>query len=153
VPINTFPASLRPALRQGKRRELSSRIIEGEPPAFEQYTREQVPTWSFNLTYDAHDVAIFEAFADANRGRWFYFSIWVEQGYLQHLVRFMPGSPQIRRQQADLFTFECEVQARQLTRPESTATLADDANWALLRTSELSDLDLMINVEWPDDSI
>jgi hypothetical protein len=41
MPINTFPASLRPALRQGKRRELSTRIIEGEPPAFEQYTREQ----------------------------------------------------------------------------------------------------------------
>lgn len=139
-----FPSSLRPMIQSGKQRSLSSRIIQGEPPAFEQWTNEQVAAWKFKLIYSTADAATFRTFYQSNRGRWFKMGIRVEQGLLEHIIKFRSGFPQLASEQAGVLTYNCEVEARRIVRPIDTAELAP---WA---GSDLDLLDIAINVSWPE---
>lgn len=131
-------------LQRGKSRTVGERIVQGEPPAFEQWTSEQPVQWTFSLAYTRSDAATFWAFVVANRGRWFNMPIRVEQGYIVHAVRFLPGFPQLASESAEVLTYNCKAEARRIVRPIDPAEIAEYAGIGA------NDLDIAINIAWPE---
>ena len=149
-----YPSQFRPAIQQGKKREVAKTFINSEPLAGKMYTQrltDEAPViWDFDLIFNAYDAKFFDAWfkvtADSGNEA-VNMPIKTEQGLVLHEVRFI-DIPQ-PRETAETWRYSCSVQAAAIVRPEDPELLAGIIEFGLSE-ADLMKIDQTINIEWPE---
>lgn len=157
----SFPARLRLAIQESKRREQEAGYRQsdpaGGPPYFEAFSDDVPTTWEFNLRFNRADASYFWSWVKSqiNNGRdWFNMKIGTEHDYVQGIqeqeVHFTAGGfPRLVSERNQVLTYRCEVIAREIALTVSEDlifqfhdTLGGDLNGNLA-------LDRALNIWWP----
>lgn len=149
-----YPSQFRPAIQQGKKREVAKQFINSAPLAGKMYaqrlTDESPVIWDFDLVFKQFDAKLFDAWfkvtADSGNNS-VNMPIKTEQGLVLHEVRFI-DIPQ-PREVADTWRYSCSVQAVEIVRPEDPIYLAELAN-AGFTQQDFNNIDVAVNIAWPE---
>lgn len=149
-----YPSQFRPAIQQGKKREVAKTFINSEPLTGKMYTQrltDEAPViWDFDLIFNAYDAKFFDAWfkvtADSGNEA-VNMPIKTEQGLVVHEVRFI-DIPQAS-ETAETWKYSCSVQAAAIVRPEDPEMLAGIIELGYY-ASELASVDETINAIWPE---
>ncbi|WP_339892194.1 hypothetical protein [uncultured Alteromonas sp.] len=149
-----YPAHLRLAIQQGKKRTISKTFMNTSPLdglMYSQRLTDQAPViWDFNLIFNSADAADFSDWLlnDTDSGNEAVnMPIKTEQGIVIHEVRFI-DIPQ-PREVGDTWRYSCSVQAAAIVRPEDVEVLSDLAI-AGYTELDMSLIDQAINEGWPE---
>lgn len=155
----SYPAGLRNAIKNGKKREIGSAFRMADPvggPAFvERFTDDQPIIWDFQLVFNNFEALVFWSwfrdpdFADKGLAE-FNFPISTEEGLVTHEVRFLAdGVPQLISETKNTKTYSATIRARALVE-------VADAGWLVGYFEENGNdltqaafLDLTINQSYP----
>lgn len=150
-----YPAHLRLAIQQGKKRTISKTFMNTSPldgVMYSQRLTDQAPViWDFDLVFNAADAA--------DAADWFLndtdsgneavnMPIKTEQGLVVHEVRFIdiPQPTEV----AGTWRYSCSVQAAEIVRPEDINILADLAASGY-GEKDLWNIDQAVNEGWPEE--
>lgn len=149
-----YPAHLRLAIQQGKKRTISKTFMNTGPlngVMYSQRLTDQAPViWDFNLIFNSADAADFSDWFlnDTDSGNEaINVPIKTEQGIVVHEVRFI-DIPQ-PRETANIWRYSCSVQAAAIVRPDDISVLADLAASGY-GEQDLWNIDQAINEGWPE---
>mgnify|MGYP000256483438 CR=1 FL=1 len=148
-----YPAHLRLAIQQGKKRTISKTFMNASPlngVMYSQRLTDQAPViWDLNLIFNSADAADFSDWfiSDTDSGNEaINMPIKTEQGIVIHEVRFI-DIPQAR-EVGETWRYSCSVQAAKVERPDSLDDLINIINLGYVEQN-LYDIDGAVNMFWP----